>query len=180
MKYSICLFALLFFSAPLFSQSKKEPANTKSIQWLTVEEVQAKMKKEPRHVYVDVYTDWCYWCKVMEKKTFSNAQVIDYMNANFYCIHFNAERKDTVLFNGKKYSLLEGSNINELAADWMNNQMSYPTSILFDANFTNKQPIPGYLDIPTFEMIIKYISGNKQKSIPFEKWKSEFKGEWGK
>jgi len=150
------------------------------INWLSVEEVQEKMKTEPRKVYVDVYTDWCHWCKVMDKNTFSNKDLIQYMNDNFYCIHLDAESKKPILFNGKQYGFATNTRANELAAEWMRGQLSYPTSIFFDENFVNPQPIPGYLDVPTYEMIAKYIKENKHKTIPFEKYKSTFKGTWKK
>jgi thioredoxin-related protein len=120
----------------------------------------------------------CGWCKVMDKKTFSNQKLIEYINSNFYCIHFDAERKDSVTFNGKPYGRIPSTKTNELAADWMRNKLSYPTSIFFDENFANPQPIPGYLETPTMEMILKYFGENKHKSTPWEKYKAEFKGEW--
>ena len=166
------LFLILLFSNCL-AQNKSNKIN-----WMTVEQVQEKMKTEPRKVYVDIYTDWCHWCKVMDKKTFTNKYVIEYMNANYYCIHFNAERKDAVTFNEKQYGLYPKSNTNSLAVEWTNGKLSYPTSIFFDENFINPQPVPGYMEINNMEMIAKYIAENKHKSIPFEKYKNSFKPTW--
>ncbi|KXK41614.1 MAG: SoxW [Bacteroidetes bacterium OLB11] len=147
---------------------------------MTVEQVEEKMKVEPKKVYVDIYTDWCYWCKVMEKNTFTNNELIAFMNENYYCIHLDAESKKPYQFNGKQYGLSGNSRTNELAVEWTKGQLSYPTSIFFDEGFANPQPVPGYLDLPTFEMISKYISENKHKSIPFEKYKATFKSTWKK
>jgi thioredoxin-related protein len=175
-KYTITLLTLLTIQLSSLAQNKT--TISKGIQWMSVEEVQEKMKTEPRKVYVDVYTDWCGWCKVMDKKTFTNKQLIDYINSNYYAIHLNAEGKDSILFKNKKYGPLQGSKTNELAADWMMNKLSYPTSIFFDENFRNPQPIPGYLEVPMMEMILKYFGENKHKSIPWEKYKKEFIGIW--
>ena len=173
MKYVINLCLLLCIT---FSLSAQKTQN--KINWMTIEEVQEKMQTAPRKVYIDIYTDWCHWCKIMDKKTFTNKDVIDYMNENYYCIHFNAERKDIVTFNNKKYGLSTGSKTNALVMEWLQGQISYPTSLFFDEGFLNPQPVPGYLEIPTMEMIAKYIAQNKHKSIPFDKYKASFKGSW--
>ena len=173
MKYVINLCLLVCISFSLYAQKTQNKIN-----WMTAEEVQEKMLTAPRKVYIDIYTDWCHWCKIMDKKTFTNKYVIDYMNENYYCIHFNAERKDMVTFNNKKYGLATGSKTNTLVMEWLQGQISYPTSLFFDEGFVNPQPVPGYLEIPTMEMIAKYIAQNKHKSIPFDKYKASFKGSW--
>ncbi|MBL7754741.1 MAG: DUF255 domain-containing protein [Chitinophagaceae bacterium] len=150
----------------------------KGIQWITLEEAEARMKQTPKKVYIDIFTDWCYWCKVMDKKTFSNAAVIEYMNANFYCIHINAESADSLTFQGKKYGRLPNSKTNDLTAQWMKDRISYPTSIFMEENFQNPQPVPGYLEIPVMEMLLKYFGENKHKSVPWETWTKTFKGVW--
>lgn len=176
-KYAIIAF-LTILSIQSQAQQKSSAHSKGGINWMTIEEVEEQMKVEPRKVYVDVYTDWCYWCKVMENKTFSNKKVIEYMNANFYCIHLNAERKDSITFQGKKYGLVPGGKANDLAVRWMKDRISYPTSVFFDEGFLNPQPVPGYLELNSMEMLLKYIAENKHKSIPWEKYSKEFKGTW--
>ncbi len=173
MKYILNTSLLLFICIFSFAQNKSA-----GINWMTVEEVQEKMKTAPRKVYIDIYTDWCHWCKVMDKKTFTSKDVIEYMNANYYCIHFNAERKDIVTFKDKKYGLAPNSRTNALAIEWTGGQLSYPTSLFFDEGFVNPQPVPGYMEVSTMELIAKYIAENKHKSVPFEKYKAAFKGTW--
>lgn len=178
MKYPL-LCILLLLQILLFAQTPK-PVNpkAKTIEWRTIEEVEQLMKIEPRKVYIDIYTDWCGWCKVMDKKTFTNQKLIEYINSKYYAVHFNAERTDSVLFMGKKYGRIPNTKTNELAADWMRNKLSYPTSIFFEENFVNPQPVPGYLEVPTIEMILKYVGENQMKTISWEKYSKEFKGVW--
>jgi thioredoxin-related protein len=70
-----------------------------SIQWLTWQEAADKAKVEPRKIFVDIYTDWCGWCKRMDATTFQDPRVIEYMNANFYAVKLNAEMKEEISFN---------------------------------------------------------------------------------
>jgi len=172
----LILVSFFFLLSPV--AKAQSTVNKKQIQWRSVEEVEELMKTAPRKVYVDIYTDWCGWCKVMDSKTFSNPKVIEYLNTNYYAIHLNAERGDTITFQGKKYGRLPNSKTNELAADWMQNRLSYPTSIFFEENFKAPQPVPGYLEVPMLEMILKYLGDAKNKQTPWEKYRSEFKGTW--
>ena len=75
------------------SQSHTTSAN--KMKWYTIEEVQALNEKDPKPILVDVYTDWCGWCKVMDRKTFANADVQAYIQENFYPVKFNAEQKSS-------------------------------------------------------------------------------------
>src|ERR1700753_3068730 len=79
------------------------PHKTAKIEWLTIDELQAAYQKEPRPVLVDVYTSWCGWCKVMDKQTYTNENVINYINSHYYAVKFDAETKDSVSFAGKKF-----------------------------------------------------------------------------
>lgn len=178
----LCLTGMLSLDAqtPVKNEQteKKTKTTQKGIQWISLEEAEAKMKVEPKKVYIDLFTDWCYWCKVMDKKTFTHPSVIEYLNQHFYCIHIDAETKDSVLFQGKKYGRLPNSKTNDLAAQWMKDRISYPSSIFMEEGFVNPQPVPGYLEIPVMEMILKYFGENKHKTTPWETWSKTFKGVW--
>jgi len=153
-------------------------ADDKEINWMTLDEVQAAMKKQPKKVFMDVYTDWCGWCKVMDKKTFSNPDVIRYMNQNFYAVKFNAERKDSINFMGKMYGFVPEYRANMLAVELMRGQLSYPTSVILEENFQNPQAIPGYLDVKTIEKVLKYIGGDVYKTKQFPEFEKEFVTTW--
>jgi thioredoxin-related protein len=152
--------------------------NEKEINWLTVEEAEAKTKVNPKKIYIDVYTDWCGWCKVMDKKTFSNPSVVKFMNENYYCVRLNAEKTPTILYKGKTYKNDANSNVNPLAVEWMNGKLSYPTSLFFDEKFNIIQPLPGYLELGTFEEIVKFLNGDNYKKMPFEEYKKTLTERW--
>ena len=78
------LLILSYFSASSFAQSNQ-------IQWRSIEEVEALQMKEARKVLMDVYTTWCGPCKLMMKNTFSNKNVIEYINKHYYAVKFDAE-----------------------------------------------------------------------------------------
>lgn len=149
-----------------------------SIKWLSIDDLQAKMKEKPKKVYMDMYTGWCGWCKKMDATTFENPAVIDYMNENFYCVKFDAERKDTIRFMGKYYYFDPAVRANTLAAELMRNQLSYPTTIIMEERYMNPQPIPGYLNVNQMEMILKYFGENLYKSQPWPDYQKAFVAKW--
>jgi thioredoxin-related protein len=72
-------------------------AQVDKINWLTIEEVEILQQKNPRKVLMDVYTTWCGPCKMMMKNTFTNKNVIEYINANYYAVKFDAEDRKSVV-----------------------------------------------------------------------------------
>lgn len=177
---------LLAISSVSFAQKKtvkpvkkttvEAPVNDKEINWLTLDQVQEKMKTKPKKVYIDVYTAWCGWCKVMDKKTFTNPGVIKYINKNFYAVKFDAEQVDSVHFMGGHYGL-EGRT-NQFAVQLLRGQLSYPTTVIMEENFQNPQIIPGYQDVKAIEPILKYLGENHYKTTPWEEYAKTAKVTW--
>ncbi len=83
MKYTLLLVFSLLLSLSLKAQDQ--------IQWMKFEEAIAANTKQPKMILVDVYTDWCGWCKKMDKETFTNPKVIAHLKQNFYAVKLNAE-----------------------------------------------------------------------------------------
>ncbi len=159
---------------------EKDVAAANEIHWLTFEEAEKKMKEQPRKVLVDIYTDWCGWCKVMDKKTYTNAALIQYVNEHFYAVKFNAEQRAPINFAGKKWEFIEQNRANQLAVELMSGQMSYPTTVIMEDGFKNAQPMPGYMETYQMESVLKYIAGDNHKKMPWNDWQRSFKAEWGK
>ena len=66
------------------------------VKWMTFKEAFEANKKTPKPFLIDVYTDWCGWCKRMMATTYSNPAIAAYVNQNFYPVKFNAETKDSI------------------------------------------------------------------------------------
>jgi len=166
-----------------YKKVKKEPVpaaapEATEIKWLDINELQAKMAQSPRKVYIDVYTGWCGWCKKMEASTFHNPDLVRYLNNNFYCMRLDAERQDTINFQGKKYFYNPQYKVNTLALELLKGKLSYPTSVLMMENFQNPQPIPGYLDVKQAEVILSYFGDNAFKHQPWEEYQKSYHPSW--
>lgn len=122
------------------------------IKWMTFEEALAANQTEKRKIFIDVYTDWCGWCKVMDKKTFTDQTVIDYMNENYYAVKFNAEKEAPVTFQGKNFELVDGGRrpIHTLAYAMLDGKLSYPSYVYFNEDVQRITISKGYKDAVRF------------------------------
>ena len=58
-------------------------AQDSEINWLSFEEAIEKNKENPKPILVDLYTDWCGWCKKMDKTTYKNEVIVKFINDNY-------------------------------------------------------------------------------------------------
>ncbi len=169
---SIILFSMLALAG---FKPKKEK---EQLRWITIEELEAKHKETARPILIDLYTDWCGWCKVMDKKTYTNQQLIKYLNEKFYVVKFNAERRDAIIWRGKKYGFNANYKTHELAIYLTNGQLSYPSTIILPTLNDEPQTIAGMLEVKQMELITKYFGEKKHESVSFEDYAKKFKPTW--
>lgn len=142
------------------------------IKWLSWEEAIEKSKKEKRKIFVDIYTDWCGWCKKLDKTTFAEDHIAKYVNANYYAVKFNAEMESSIILKGVEYKFIRNGvrGYHDLAAQLLQGKMSYPSMVFLDEELNMIQAIPGFQDIKTFEMIVSYFGSNSHRAIPWNKY----------
>lgn len=160
-----------------YADSSKKKAK-KEIAWLTVEEAAAKLQKEKKPILIDLYTDWCGWCKVMDKETYSNEKVITYIEDNFYPVKLNAETRKAVTWAGKEFAYNPDYRVNEFAALITRGQLSYPSTVILPADGTAPQAIPGYLKVPDMELILRYFGDGHYGKTDFQVYHKAFKQTW--
>ena len=151
--YIISAVLMLFFMSSSFTPSDSE------IEWLTFEEAVIMMKKEPKKVFIDVYTDWCGWCKKMDASTFLDARVVKEMNENFYAVKLDAEQKEDIIFNEHAFKFVDQGRrgYHELAAALLNGQLSYPSFVLMNEQMQIITPLPGYKTAEDLIPVLTFI-----------------------
>ncbi len=119
------------------------------VKWMTLDQALAAQKKKAKPIFMDVYTDWCGPCKMLDKNTFQAKEVADYINANYYAVKFNAEGDSEVNYKGKKYTnpkfdaARKGRNAVHDFTMFLKVQ-GYPSMYIFDSKGEVKSPIVGY------------------------------------
>ena len=171
---------LVMLAIPTFSQS--EDKNAPKIKWLTFTQAVEANNKEPRKFFIDVYTKWCGWCKVMDAKSFAHPVIVEYVNKKYYAVKLDAEMSDTVLFRG--YTFVNPNpgvnrSAHQLAAALLNNQFGYPTTVYLDekVDMLTGSPIPGFQPPKSLEIILKFYGENHYQKTSFEEFKKTFVGE---
>ena len=148
------------------------------IEWMTIAEAQEKFNQEKKPILVDLYTDWCGWCKVMDKKTYTNKNLISYISNKFYPVKMDAETRKAIDFKGKTYKYNTGYKTHELALFLTGGQLAYPTTVIIPVDGSQPQAIPGYLEPKDLEPIVKYFGEGKYGKESFADYQKNFKAAW--
>ena len=162
--------------------------SAQKVNWLSIEKAQELQKKVPKNIIMDIYTDWCGPCKLMDKNTFQYPDVAQYLNNNFYDVKFNAEGNTKVSFKGREFSNI---NYNESLKGGRNAThdftrylgiSGYPTIGFFDKDANPIAPITGYLNPNQIEIYLKLFKDEKYKDIKsqedFKKFMDGFTSEF--
>ena len=141
-----------------FGQEKPQPQVSTSpystgtidnskINWMTWDEMVKAQETERRKVFIDVYTDWCGWCKKMDASTFLEPNIVNYMNQGYYAVKLDAEMKEPLEFNGFQFvnpNPTGRRSTHQFAASMLDGQLSYPSFVILDENFTRQHIIKGF------------------------------------
>lgn len=170
-------FLQLLFILPLFLfATNPEP---KEINWVSFEEAITLNNTNPKPIIVDVYTDWCHWCKVMDKKTYSDKTIIDYINTNFYAVKFDAEQKEPVHFKGQVFEYRSGGRrgTHEFAHALLDGKLSFPSTVFFNKEQEINYVAPGYLEKSMMEKLINFMHQEIYLKKDWETFEKDFKSQ---
>ncbi|NTW34135.1 MAG: OmpA family protein [Bacteroidetes bacterium] len=174
-KYLLTTLILSFFTTYLVSGQSEE-----KIKWYSFEDAVKLNKDNPKKMFIDIYTSWCGWCKVLDRETFSNPVITKKMNESFYAVKLNAERKDTVIFNGYTFVNPNPNGMrspHELASSMLGGKMSYPSMIFLDENTKIITTIQSFLKPVDLEPVMEYVAQNKYPTMKYDSFKLTYKPE---
>ena len=142
---------LAWFSVLIYAASTKdkiEAVASNEIVWHSLEDAVMLNKKNPKPILIDIYTDWCKWCHVMDEKTYQNPEVVRYVNDNFYAVKLNAEQKTSIQFKGQQYDYVAYSRrgVHGVVPALIGPKLSYPSTVMMDKNLNIIEVLKGYQD----------------------------------
>ena len=171
---TLILVAFLFTlsSSSIITGSREKP------EWLKLDELNEKIKSAPKPVIIDLYTNWCYWCKVMDKKTYTSSKVIAYINEHFYAVKLDAETKEVIQWNAKQYRFNDNYKVNDFTMYVTSGQPGFPTTVIFADEQSEPVSVQGFLEPREIEPILKYFGEGAYKQQTFPAFKQNFKPTW--
>jgi len=169
-----CLSTNNLFAQAHPTNEAAEPASL--VKWLDFKKAFEENKKVPKPFLIDVYTDWCGWCKHMMKTTYSNPAIAEYINNYFYPIKYNAEGRDSITFKDSVYINRGTGNrsTHDLTYQLMGNRLSYPTTVFLFNDLKSQAPIPGYLDEKQIEPVLLFFAETVYMNCSFEDFNEYF------
>jgi thioredoxin-related protein len=177
MRRALILSFVISIAIVITSFSSKPPKKGK-IVWLSFKELQTAYKMQRRPILVDVYTDWCGWCKRMDADTYSDDKVIDYINKNFYAVKYNAEKFDSVTLGGKKYGFNNMTGVHDLTNFLLSGRLGYPTTVFLTSINSQPTSIPGYMQPKQMEPTLKYFGDGNYRKVEYADYIKGFSGTW--
>ena len=157
--------------------------SAQSIQWMTLAEAIEAQKENPKKIIIDVYTDWCGPCKLMDKNTFQNRDVAAYISKHYYAVKFNAEGNESITYSGNEFSNpnynpeKKGRNATHQFTQYLGIR-GYPSLIFMSETNDLIMPLVGYQKPRQIELFLKMIKQGDymifSKPEDFEKYKKSF------
>lgn len=170
-KITFGLIAIFAFSLTAIAQE---------INWVTMDEALELQKKEPKKIFMDVYTLWCGPCKMLDKNTFQTKDVANYINAHFYAVKFNGEGNSSVTYQDHTFG---NPNYDPTKANRRNSAhefarflkvSAYPTMVFFDEKGNYITPITGYLKPQQLEVYLKIFKTDVYKEMTSQEKFNEY------
>ena len=161
--------SFVFAANPVLSQEE--------IKWYSFEEAIELSKEDPKHIFIDMYTDWCGWCKKMDASTFVDPVIVELMNKYFYAVKFDAEQKDTIYFMEKAFvnpTPEQRRSSHQLAQALLKGKMSYPSFIFLNDKNEWLTVVNGYVKSIDMEPILTYFGEYLYADKTWEQFKATF------
>ncbi|MCP9199664.1 thioredoxin fold domain-containing protein [Gramella sp. GC03-9] len=179
MKRTILLFIFLMVGVAQIGFAQE-------INWMSMNEALELQKKQPKKIFVDAYTVWCGPCKMLDKYTFTNKDVVRYINENYYAVKFNAEGDEVIQYRDKTFKnpnfdpeKTKGRNSVHQFALAMG-VSAYPTMVFFDEKGDFISPVKGYLKPEQLEIFLKVFASDDYKEMTtqeaWQEYQENFKG----
>jgi thioredoxin-related protein len=136
-----------------------EQNQNSELKWTNFTEGVKEAAAANKKVLVDVYTDWCGWCKKMDSDTYTDYQVKKFLNENYVLVKLNAESSEK-----EKIDTTEITDAQLAAAFGVN---GYPTTVFLTSDGQPITAAPGYMKPAEFLNVLKYIGGDFYKKMEY-------------
>jgi len=153
------LIAILISIMAIYSSGTSQTKN--AVNWLSFEQLEDSLAINPKNVFIEFHADWCAPCLRMQREVFTNSEVINNLNSNYYAVKMNIETADTISFGGDVFINERVNRRNPihqiplLMASRKNKPFSLPAMVFLDEKFQAQARYFQYLNAQQFLKILK-------------------------
>jgi thioredoxin-related protein len=155
-KTILMLLVILIFATGIKAGEKSE------LKWRKFDTGVAEAKKAKKKILIDVYTDWCKWCKKLDAEVYTDAKIVEYVNKNYIPIKVNGESKEKLIYKGE--SMTEAGLTQSFGIT------GFPTILFLESNGDAINKLGSFVPADQFLKIIQYIGGDHYKKISFDEF----------
>jgi thioredoxin-related protein len=125
--------------------------STGGVKWYNYAEGAALSKQEGKKMFLTFYADWCSYCHKMDKESFRNPEIADYLNRHFISVKANSD---------KEAKLSREFFVRGLPSNWF-----------VDANGEKIAGQPGYIPPQQLLQLLRFIQSDSYKSMSLKEFK---------
>jgi len=153
--------AIVFIVYSLIDNSAMN-ASASTLAWQTYDRGIEQAATLNKKILLDVYTDWCSWCKKMDKEVYVDETVTTLLKEKFIVVKLNAESSKTLTHDGIVYTEQQFATALGITG--------YPTTVFFEPNTKPITLVSGYMEPATFTNVLRFIGEDHYKSISYEEY----------
>jgi thioredoxin-related protein len=158
----IALFLLIAAVALSLTVGDSPEAAESELSWKSFDEGANLAVQQKKKMLVDIYTDWCGWCKKMDKEVYPDAKVKSVLESKFVVVKLNAESDNKIRYQGSSMSQREFARAVGVTG--------YPATLFFDENLKPITLLPGYVKADNFAQILAFIGENHYKNKSYQNY----------
>jgi len=163
----------------------QQPLLIPPVQWFSFEDAIALNAQRvayglpARKIFVDVYTEWCGWCRRFNDVTLSHPVIADILNTEWIPVKLNAERTDTVVINNQVFvneNPAGRPGPHQLAIALLSGQVGFPTQVFIDERGSVIEISPGFKPPAHLEAILRFFGSDAYKTVEWDVFRQTFRG----
>lgn len=155
------LLTLLVFGFTSTEKKPKPSPKKAEIVWVSLQQAEQLAKKDNKKILIDFYTDWCGFCKKMDRSTYQDEKVVAYINEHYHAVKFDGESKEDLTFGGNTYKA--GERFHDFAVMLLGGNMLFPTTAILGADLKGIMKFEGFREAKEMHAIIQYFEEELHK-----------------
>jgi thioredoxin-related protein len=135
------------------------------IQWVSIDGIWGPETRPDRRVLVNIYTEWCDYCRLMDEQVYPDSSVRRVVAEHFVTVGLNADSDRIIRFKGQEFT--ERAFARRLGV------RSYPTMVFMDPDGHVILQTNGFMPTDDLVRMLAYIGSQAYDRVDFAEFKPE-------